>query len=115
MTDDEIKNMTYEDKEARLDEILTRLDNSETPMDELASEAKEASKLIASMYETLKSARTEITEVFAEMEKTKQAMAGTQRAEPEPEEDDDFAQPAVRPPAPAPPRPPPAPPRQPRS
>ena len=41
--------MTYEEKEKRLEEILERLDRSETPMDELASDAREASQLIKSM------------------------------------------------------------------
>lgn len=69
-----IDKMTYEQKEARLAEILDRLDNSETPMDELAAEAKEAGQLILSMQMTLKSARQEITSVFEEMEKQKAAI-----------------------------------------
>ena len=40
--DEKTDKMTYEEKEKRLDEILKRLDNSETPVDQLASEAKEA-------------------------------------------------------------------------
>lgn len=70
-----IDKMTYEQKEARLAEILDRLDNSETPMDELAAEAKEAGQLILSMQMTLKAARQEITGVFEEMEKQKAALA----------------------------------------
>ena len=35
--------MTYEEKEKRLEEILERLDRSETPMDELASDARDTS------------------------------------------------------------------------
>jgi exodeoxyribonuclease VII small subunit len=75
MTDEDLKGLTYEQKEARLDEILERLDNSETPMDELAKEAKEASMLITSMHATLRSARQEITTVFDEMEKQKEALS----------------------------------------
>jgi exodeoxyribonuclease VII small subunit len=52
--------MTYEQKEKRLEEILERLDRSETPMDKLASDAREASELIKSMRATLKSAQAEI-------------------------------------------------------
>lgn len=73
--------MTNEEKEKRLDEILNRLDNSETPMDELASEAKEADALITSMHATLRAARQEITTVFEEMEKQKEALALSTRPE----------------------------------
>ncbi len=66
--------MTYEQKEQRLDEILSRLDNSETPMDQLAAEAKEAAQLIMSMQATLKATKTEITNVFAEMDKQKESL-----------------------------------------
>ena len=66
--------LTYEEKESRLDEILVRLDNSETPMDELASEAREAAALIMSMHATLKATRHEITTVFAELERHKETI-----------------------------------------
>lgn len=70
-------------REQGLDEILNRLDNSETPMDELASEAKEAAALITSMHTTLRAARQEITTVFEEMEKQKEALAlGTRPESP---------------------------------
>ena len=69
MTDDEIAKITYSAKEKRLDEILGRLDRSETPMDELAAEAKEAAALIKSMQATLTSTKTEIANVFADLEK----------------------------------------------
>ena len=59
--------MTYEEKEKRLEEILERLDRSETPMDELASDAREASLLIKSMRTTLKSAQAEIVEVLNDL------------------------------------------------
>jgi exodeoxyribonuclease VII small subunit len=82
MAGDEQSEMTYEQKESRLDEILNRLDNSETPMDELASEAKEAAQLITSMHTTLRSARQEITAVFDEMEKQKEALSQGGRTDP---------------------------------
>lgn len=90
MAKDKIDQMTYEQKEARLAEILERLDNSETPMDELAAEAKEAGKLIISMHATLKSARQEITSVFEEMEKQKAAMNGGDRPETQSDGEDAF-------------------------
>jgi len=67
----DIEKMTYEEKDARLEEILQRLDNSETPVDQLASEAKEAASLITSMNATLKAAKQELTTVFEELEKQK--------------------------------------------
>ena len=67
-----IEKMTYEQKEARLDEILERLDSSETPVDKLAEEAKEAALLIKSMNATLTSAKKELTTVFTEIERLKQ-------------------------------------------
>jgi exodeoxyribonuclease VII small subunit len=82
MTDEELQKMTYEQKEKRLDEILERLDNSETPMDQLANEAKEASLLINLMHATLRSARHEITTVFEEMEKQKEALSLGGRGDP---------------------------------
>ena len=69
MTDEEIGKMTYSAKEKRLDEILGKLDRSETPMDELAAEAKEAAALIKSMQATLTATKTEIANVFADLEK----------------------------------------------
>lgn len=87
MSDDKIDQMTYEEKETRLEEILTRLDNSETPMDELAAEAKEAAALITSMHATLRSARQEITTVFDEMEKQKDALSVGERSDTQPNGD----------------------------
>jgi exodeoxyribonuclease VII small subunit len=72
--DDALSGLSYEEKEARLDEILIRLDNSETPMDELASEAREAASLIMSMHATLKATRQEITTVFEELERHKESI-----------------------------------------
>lgn len=44
------------------------MDRSETPMDELASDAKEASQLIKSMRTTLKAAQAEIVRVFEDLD-----------------------------------------------
>jgi exodeoxyribonuclease VII small subunit len=81
MGEDELKQMTYEQKEARLDEILGRLDRSETPMDQLAAEAKEAAQLITSMQATLRAAKQEVAQVFADMEKQKEALGLKPKAE----------------------------------
>ena len=74
MNEEDLKKMTYEQKEARLDEILGRLDRSETPMDQLAAEAKEAAQLIMSMQTTLRAAKVDVTQVFADMEKQKESL-----------------------------------------
>jgi len=65
----DIEKMTYEEKDQRLHEILQRLDRSETPMDQIADDAREAAALMKSMNETLGKARKELTDVFEEMER----------------------------------------------
>jgi len=64
----EIEKMTYEEKDKRLQEILQRLDRSETPIDGIAEDAREAAALMKSMNETLVKARKELTDVFAELD-----------------------------------------------
>lgn len=71
MAEQSEKPMKYEEKEKRLDAILSRLDKSETPMDDLAAEAREAARLIVEMQATLNSTRAELTKVFADMEQQK--------------------------------------------
>jgi exodeoxyribonuclease VII small subunit len=78
MAPQKIEEMTYEEKEARLEEILTQLDNSQTPMDQLAQEAKEAAALITLMNQTLKKAKQEITEVVAKLEEQKSDLVAEQ-------------------------------------
>jgi len=82
MREQTIEEMSYEDKESRLDEILDRLDRSETPMDQLAAEAKEAARLIMSMQSTLKSTKDELGQVFDEMDKEKNMMASPSPGNP---------------------------------
>ena len=65
----DIEKMTYEEKDQRLHEILQRLDRSETPIDKIADDAREAAALIKSMNETLVKARKELSDVFIELEK----------------------------------------------
>ena len=66
-----VENMSYEEKEQRLDEILQRLDRSETPVDKLSEDAREAAQLIKSMDQTLRRAKQELTGVFEELDKLK--------------------------------------------
>ncbi len=60
--------MAYEQKVGRLDEILGRLDNSETPIDRLATDIKDGVKLIKELDAKLKSVETEITDAFKELD-----------------------------------------------
>jgi len=60
--------LTYEQKVAKLDEILTRLDNSETPIDKLAEDVKEGASLIRELDKKLKQVETEVTDAFKELD-----------------------------------------------
>ena len=60
--------LTYEHKVAKLDEILTRLDNSETPIDKLAEDVKEGARLIKELDKKLKQVETEVLDAFKELE-----------------------------------------------
>ena len=68
MTDIDISEMTYEQKVEKLDEILTRLDNSETPIDKLAEDVKLGTKLIKALGKKLKEVETEVRDAFKELE-----------------------------------------------
>lgn len=59
---------TYEQKVERLDEILTKLDNSETPIDKLAEDVKEGTRLIRELDKKLKQVETEVLDAFKELE-----------------------------------------------
>jgi len=73
----DIEKMTYEEKDKRLHEILQRLDRSETPIDKITEDAREAAALIRSMNETLVKAKKELTDVFDELEKIQKKGTGT--------------------------------------
>ena len=60
--------MTYEEKVQKLDEILTRLDNSETPIDKLAEDVKVGAKLIKELNTKLKQVEMEVRDAFKELE-----------------------------------------------
>ena len=59
---------TYEQKVAELDEILGRLDDSSTPIDELAKDVKRGAGLIKELDRKLKSVEKEVLDAFKEME-----------------------------------------------
>jgi exodeoxyribonuclease VII small subunit len=60
--------LTYEQKAERLNAILTRLDNSDTPIDELARDVKEGVLLIKEMSETLRAVEMEVKDAFKELD-----------------------------------------------
>jgi len=60
--------LTYEQKVQKLDEILTRLDNSETPIDKLAEDVKVGAKLIKELTSKLKQVEMEVHDAFKELE-----------------------------------------------
>ncbi len=47
------KEMTYEEKAQKFDEILTRLDNAETPIDKLSEDVKLEAKIIKELSKKL--------------------------------------------------------------
>lgn len=63
-----IDDLTYEQKVEKLDEILTRLDNSETPIDKLAEDVKLGARLIKALDHKLKQVETEVRDAFKELE-----------------------------------------------
>ncbi|NQT71802.1 MAG: exodeoxyribonuclease VII small subunit [Chloroflexi bacterium] len=58
----------YEDKSFLLDEILERLDNSETPIDKLAEDVKLGSMLIKELGKKLKQVEMEVQDAFKEID-----------------------------------------------
>jgi exodeoxyribonuclease VII small subunit len=65
---DELSELSYEQKVEKLDEILTRLDNSETPIDKLAEDVKLGARLIKELDKKLKQVETEVRDAFKELE-----------------------------------------------
>ena len=61
--------MTYEQKTEKLEDILKRLDNSETPIDKLAEDVKLGAKLIKDLGKKLNQVETEVRDAFKELEK----------------------------------------------
>mgnify|MGYP001823122821 FL=1 len=66
--DETEKEMTYEEKVKKLDEILTRLDNSETPIDKLSEDVKLGAKLIKELSKKLIQVEMEVRDAFKELE-----------------------------------------------
>ncbi len=62
------ENDSYEAKSEKLDEILTRLDNSETPIDKLAEDVKLGARLIKELQDKLRKVELEVRDAFSELE-----------------------------------------------
>ncbi len=63
-----IDELNYEQKVEKLDEILTRLDNSETPIDKLAEDVKLGAMLIKELNKKLKQVEAEVRDAFKELD-----------------------------------------------
>lgn len=64
----EITQMSYEDRMAELNELLSRLDRSETPIDQLAADTRRGVALILSMKADLKNVELEVRDAFADLD-----------------------------------------------
>ncbi len=60
--------LTYEQKVEKLDEILKRLDNSETPIDKLAEDVKLGASLLKDLDKKLKEVEAEVKDAFKELD-----------------------------------------------
>ena len=60
--------LTYEQKVDKLDKILKRLDNSETPIDKLAEDVKLGASLIKELDKKLKEVEAEVKDAFKELD-----------------------------------------------
>ena len=63
----------YERKFERLEEILRRLDDTETPIDELAEDVKEGARLIKELDHKLRRVEGEVIDALKELERPAQA------------------------------------------
>jgi exodeoxyribonuclease VII small subunit len=59
---------SYEEKFARLEAILKRLDDSQTPIDELAADVKLGTNLIVELHAKLHEVECEVTDAFRALE-----------------------------------------------
>jgi exodeoxyribonuclease VII small subunit len=60
---------TYEEKVLLLEEILRRLDDSKTPIDELARDVRAGAALIRELDARLRAVESEVRDAFAELDR----------------------------------------------
>jgi len=70
MTNEPKPSETYEEKTEKLDEILARLDDPNTPIDTLADDVKNGTKLIKELEAKLRQVESEVETAFEELERT---------------------------------------------
>ena len=66
--DNTMQEPSYEEKVAELETILKRLDEGETPIDQLAEDVKRGAKLIKELDKKLRDVESEVKDAFAELE-----------------------------------------------
>ncbi|MEE9279559.1 MAG: exodeoxyribonuclease VII small subunit [Myxococcota bacterium] len=59
---------TYEEKVEQLEQILERLDDSETPIDELAEDVKRGAALIRELDGKLREVEAQVVDAFEELD-----------------------------------------------
>ncbi len=59
---------TYEEKVEQLERILERLDDSRTPIDELAEDVKLGATLLKELDRKLREVETQVVDAFKELE-----------------------------------------------
>ncbi|MDB4461688.1 exodeoxyribonuclease VII small subunit, partial [bacterium] len=62
------QNETYEEKTGKLNKILARLDDPDTPIDTLADDVKQGTKLIKELEAKLREVESEVESAFEELE-----------------------------------------------
>ena len=72
MNDESKSDETYEEKTEKLNEILARLDDPDTPIDTLADDVKNGTKLIKELEAKLIQVESEVESAFEELEEPKE-------------------------------------------
>ena len=72
MTNEPEASETYEEKTEKLSQILARLDDPETPIDTLADDVKNGTKLIKELEAKLRQVESEVETAFQDLENTEE-------------------------------------------
>ena len=68
MNDEPKPDETYEEKTEKLNQILARLDDPDTPIDTLAEDVKNGTKLIKELEAKLRQVESEVESAFEELD-----------------------------------------------